>query len=168
MIEISLLCKPYPMQRRLVRRITCLLGALRLRRLLCESKTSLPATVRLDRCSPNDRTRLIDLVFLSVYPLLRLNKFCKHVHLHCLNIQVVIFIFPFASVFNRGVFLCQISSPQSVLRAFLKSAPSFFVIIFSLIPSALHSLSVIFPLSIFGCLRTRAVHGSHSPLTAAI
>ena len=55
-------CKPYPMQRRLVRRATRLLGALRLRRLHCASKTILPATVRSDRCSPNDKTRLIDLV----------------------------------------------------------------------------------------------------------
>ena len=55
-------CKPYPMQRRLVRRATRLLGALRLRRLHCASKTTLPATVKSDRCSPNDKTRLIDLV----------------------------------------------------------------------------------------------------------
>ena len=55
-------CKPYPMQRRMVRRATHLLDALRYRRLHCASKTTTAATQGSDRCSPNDKTRLIDPV----------------------------------------------------------------------------------------------------------
>ncbi len=147
---MPLLCKPYPMQRRLVRRVMRLLGALRLRRLHCESKTSLPATVRLDRCSPNDRTRLIDLVFLWNFPFYGY-ILCKHVLSALFEYLSCYIHFPFCSCISGSLFyLFHISSPQSAFRAFLKSAPSFLVTIFSPMPSAVHSFSVIFPLSIFG------------------